>query len=78
METVITDSLNPFEDDGSSDCESVSGTSADSSQLGEDFVVNEHGDNELILVAKGEVSACLLYTSPSPRDATLSRMPSSA
>ena len=26
----------------------------------------------------GEVIACLLYTSPSPRDATLSRMPSSA
>ena len=25
-----------------------------------------------------EVSVCLLYTSPSPRDATLSRMPSSA
>ena len=25
-----------------------------------------------------EVIACLLYTSPSPRDATLSRMPSSA
>ena len=25
-----------------------------------------------------EVRACLLYTSPSPRDATLSRMPSSA
>ena len=24
------------------------------------------------------VGACLLYTSPSPRDATLSRMPSSA
>ena len=24
------------------------------------------------------VTACLLYTSPSPRDATLSRMPSSA
>ena len=24
------------------------------------------------------VSICLLYTSPSPRDATLSRMPSSA
>ena len=24
------------------------------------------------------VSSCLLYTSPSPRDATLSRMPSSA
>ena len=25
-----------------------------------------------------EVATCLLYTSPSPRDATLSRMPSSA
>ena len=31
------------------------------------------------IVKKGQVSrACLLYTSPSPRDATLSRMPSSA
>ena len=27
---------------------------------------------------KVKVKACLLYTSPSPRDATLSRMPSSA
>ena len=27
---------------------------------------------------KGSLSCCLLYTSPSPRDATLSRMPSSA
>ena len=27
---------------------------------------------------EGKVSGCLLYTSPSPRDATLSRMPSSA
>ena len=27
---------------------------------------------------KDKVNACLLYTSPSPRDATLSRMPSSA
>ena len=26
----------------------------------------------------GEYDDCLLYTSPSPRDATLSRMPSSA
>ena len=26
----------------------------------------------------GDVGSCLLYTSPSPRDATLSRMPSSA
>ena len=28
--------------------------------------------------AEGLVEICLLYTSPSPRDATLSRMPSSA
>ena len=27
---------------------------------------------------QAQVAACLLYTSPSPRDATLSRMPSSA
>ena len=34
------------------------------------------GDN---LIGKVEVlKSCLLYTSPSPRDATLSRMPSSA
>ena len=34
-----------------------------------------------VLCAEGEFSKhkiCLLYTSPSPRDATLSRMPSSA
>ena len=35
---------------------------------------------ELIATAKqdAESTICLLYTSPSPRDATLSRMPSSA
>ena len=36
----------------------------------------------IILLRQGKVSkwfsGCLLYTSPSPRDATLSRMPSSA
>ena len=31
-----------------------------------------------IVVTEGQVYCCLLYTSPSPRDATLSRMPSSA
>ena len=30
------------------------------------------------LAASGKASACLLYTSPSPRDGLLSRMPSSA
>ena len=29
-------------------------------------------------IEPGEIYNCLLYTSPSPRDATLSRMPSSA
>ena len=29
-------------------------------------------------ILKDHISICLLYTSPSPRDATLSRMPSSA
>ena len=31
-----------------------------------------------ILRKAGQITTCLLYTSPSPRDATLSRMPSSA
>ena len=39
----------------------------------------EHFDNVYVnLIKAGEASGCLLYTSPSPRDATLSRMPSSA
>ena len=39
------------------------------------------GGNVAILdlpTSDGAAVACLLYTSPSPRDATLSRMPSSA
>ena len=34
--------------------------------------------NQLLKDYVGRPSPCLLYTSPSPRDATLSRMPSSA
>ena len=37
------------------------------------YVLHWHGDRILL-----PDEACLLYTSPSPRDATLSRMPSSA
>ena len=38
-----------------------------------------HVDNaKTILEAYKDFEICLLYTSPSPRDATLSRMPSSA
>ena len=40
--------------------------------------VNEVNVNEPMTVFVTLVVACLLYTSPSPRDATLSRMPSSA
>ena len=41
------------------------------------------GDNQVIVLADWPGQSpkdvdCLLYTSPSPRDATLSRMPSSA
>ena len=31
-----------------------------------------------IEIKRGEIVGCLLYTSPSPRDKTVSRMPSSA
>jgi len=43
-------------------------------------VVSALGQEALVLEAakKGAKDFCLLYTSPSPRDATLSRMPSSA
>ena len=40
--------------------------------LAEDFLT------DYIQVCVGVRDTCLLYTSPSPRDATLSRMPSSA
>ena len=61
-------------------------------QIGSRMIVNEKGDfsgsvsggcvesavvRECIGLIK-ENKPCLLYTSPSPRDATLSRMPSSA
>ena len=38
------------------------------------------GSNQAAMAAKlgAEVTICLLYTSPSPRDGLLSRMPSSA
>ena len=46
-------------------------------------VDNHKQANEIVAKLKGErdaaqVEACLLYTSPSPRDRTRSRMPSSA
>ena len=35
-------------------------------------------DNIAMLYDNGKINGCLLYTSPSPRDGLLSRMPSSA
>ena len=40
--------------------------------------IGADGVESEVLTNGGEVTFCLLYTSPSPRDATLSRMPSSA
>ena len=50
---------------------------------GFDFVFASTPENNNVWIkdppgGKGEPTTCLLYTSPSPRDATLSRMPSSA
>ena len=58
----------------------------DSSQLDSSKVVvlskvkikNLKTGKELTYQLVSQAEACLLYTSPSPRDATLSRMPSSA
>ena len=38
-------------------------------------VIDDHG---MLVAEVAGLEVCLLYTSPSPRDATLSRMPSSA
>ena len=44
-----------------------------------DFDTPDNVKNAAIKAIKsGDTKYCLLYTSPSPRDATLSRMPSSA
>ena len=36
------------------------------------------GDTSTFVLSDNEIKACLLYTSPSPRDLSTSRMPSSA
>ena len=43
-------------------------------ELGDDLYLNPNGANQMFII----LSTCLLYTSPSPRDGLLSRMPSSA
>ena len=45
--------------------------------IGRRHVADSHGD-PVVVDWRANVSTCLLYTSPSPRDGLLSRMPSSA
>ena len=44
----------------------------------EGVVTRDPGGEKLVTVHAEDAYFCLLYTSPSPRDARLSRMPSSA
>ena len=44
----------------------------------DDAHVPHHGHDDAHARGRDDVHACLLYTSPSPRDGLLSRMPSSA
>ena len=79
------DALAMTEPDAGSD---VRGMKCTAIRDGGDWVVNgtkhfisgaEHADFIIVFIATGEdQTTCLLYTSPSPRDGLLSRMPSSA
>ena len=44
----------------------------------EDIFVDEASEKEAMRRLREMLSSCLLYTSPSPRDRSVSRMPSSA
>ena len=44
----------------------------------DEMLVGKLTENEYVDKKSSEYNACLLYTSPSPRDRTRSRMPSSA
>ena len=47
-------------------------------RMGQQLIKSSKNNNKFKLTALTENKACLLYTSPSPRDAHESRMPSSA
>ena len=58
--------------------------SASGAEVTREYYFNDHGSQidrfarSLVARARGQEAPCLLYTSPSPRDRTRSRMPSSA
>ena len=66
------------------DFSDVALVSVDDGELQEGFIRTKVGpwaltaNNITYMVTGDMIGYCLLYTSPSPRDATLSRMPSSA
>ena len=50
----------------------------DRAQAGETFLLDTPDGQIALVPDKGILKPCLLYTSPSPRDLSTSRMPSSA
>ena len=74
--TLFThDNKNYLFDCGSGVTQRLSAAGVRSSEIDVVFVTHMHSDH---IVDLYQLYICLLYTSPSPRDATLSRMPSSA
>ena len=55
-----------------------SDSSSFSKNVHQDFMIRELLNKKLKDAAVSNIQICLLYTSPSPRDGLLSRMPSSA
>ena len=47
-------------------------------EQGEEFVLEVENSMSNLIVTEDDLPTCLLYTSPSPRDLSTSRMPSSA
>ena len=68
---------------GSSLASVIQGTTVNSATTGTNVVITDNENtsetNAIVFVANADLDGnCLLYTSPSPRDRTRSRMPSSA
>ena len=71
IEEEETDNL-----DNSSSLSTVADVPAEDDQFG--FITALPDDEQPVAEVKEDPYVCLLYTSPSPRDGLLSRMPSSA